>query len=133
MQGENNMGWTYCPPEQVPAELLAQRSPAPGRKTRSRLRADFIRHLTRWGCYRDAAARTGIDERTARRWREWDPEFARRCDVALGTHHEYVRGEAYRRVMNPEVKPVWHRGREVGHVQRVTDAMLMRLLGRLRP
>ena len=79
----------------------------------------------------DAAARAGVDPRTARRWREADPVFARRCDLSLALYIEKVEEEAEIRATTPQFRATWYRGRQVGHVRRVNDMMLVRLLRRL--
>ena len=125
------MGWTHCPIEEVPAEVLAEKPPAPRKRTLTRRKRDYERHLERWGCHLDAAARAGVDPRTARRWREADPEFARRCDVSLTNYIERVEEEAFERSARVQYRVTWYRGRQISHVRRVNDAMLMRLLRRL--
>ena len=125
------MAWTHCPIEEVPAEVLAEKPPAPRKRTLATKKRDYERHLMRWGCQLDAAARAGVDPRTARRWREDDPEFARRCDVALALYIERVEEEAFERATRPQFRATWYRGRQIGHLRRVNDAMLMRLLRRL--
>jgi hypothetical protein len=41
----------------------------PKRPSLAHRKRDFLRHLFRWGSMSEAAARTGIDRRTAHRWR----------------------------------------------------------------
>jgi hypothetical protein len=125
------MDWSRCPIEEVPAEVLAEKPPAPRRRTLARKKRDYERHLMRWGCHLDAAARAGVDPRTARRWREADPVFARRCDLSLALYIEKVEEEAEIRATTPQFRATWYRGRQVGHVRRVNDMMLVRLLRRL--
>jgi len=125
------MNWTHCPIEEVPAEVLAQKPPPPRKRTLTRKKRDYERHLQRWGCHLDAAARAGVDPSTARRWRQADPDFARRCDVSLSIYIERVEEEAERRARLPQYRATWYRGRQIGHVRRLNDAMLMRLLRRL--
>ncbi len=125
------MAWTHCPIEEVPAEVLAEKPPTPRKRTLATRKRDYERHLMRWGCHLDAAARAGVDPRTARRWREDDPEFARRCDVALAIYIERVEEEAFERATRPQFRATWYRGRQIGHLRRVNDAMLIRLLRRL--
>jgi hypothetical protein len=124
------MGWHSCPIEEVPAEVLAQKPPAPRKRTLARKKYDYERHLARWGNHADAAARTGVDERTARRWRE-EPGFGARCELALQFYREAIAEEAQRRATAPRYKPVWYRGRQIGHVRRFNDRLLMRLIERL--
>jgi len=124
------MGWHSCPIEEVPAEALAGKPPAPRKRTLARKKYDYERHLARWGNHADAAARTGVDERTARRWRE-EPGFRARCELALHFYREAIAEEAHRRATAPQYRPVWYRGRQIGHVRRFNDRLLMRLIERL--
>ncbi|TAJ37955.1 MAG: hypothetical protein EPO55_17170 [Reyranella sp.] len=124
------MGWSKCPIDEVPAEVLAERPPAPRKRTLARKKYDYERHLARWGNHADAAARTGVDERTARRWRA-EPGFRARCDLALKFYRETIEMETHRRVETPQVKPIWYRGRQVGHIRRFNDRLLLRLIARM--
>ncbi|MBI3197735.1 MAG: hypothetical protein HYZ40_09560 [Rhodospirillales bacterium] len=124
------MSWSKCPIDEVPAEVLAERPPAPRKRTLARRKYDYERHLARWGNHADAAAHTGVDERTARRWRE-EPGFRARCDLALKFYREAIEMETYRRMEAPEVKPIWYRGRQVGHIRRFNDRLLLRLIARM--
>jgi hypothetical protein len=126
------MVWSGCPIEEVPAEVLAERPPAPRKRTLARKKYDYERHLARWGNHAEAAARTGVDERTARRWRE-EPEFQARCELALRFYREAIAEEAQRRATTPQVKPVWYRGRQIGHLRRFNDRLLLRLIARMPP
>lgn len=124
------MVWSGCPIEEVPAEVLAEKPPAPRKRTLARKKYDYERHLARWGNHADAAARTGVDERTARRWRE-EPGFRARCELALQFYREAIEEEAHRRATVPQYKPVWYRGRQIGHLRRSNDRLLLRLVARL--
>ena len=124
------MSWSSCPIGEVPAEVLAQKPPAPRKRTLARKKYDYERHLARWGNHADAAARTGVDERTARRWRE-EPRFQARCELALQFYREAIEEETHRRATAPQVKPVWYRGRQIGHLRRFNDRLLLRLIARL--
>ena len=124
------MSWSYVSREEVPEEVLAQAPPKPRRRTTARKQADYERHLLRWGSHAEAAARTGIDARTSRRWRK-EPAFARRCEMALAEYRHAVMMEVSRRMANPEVRPIWHRGRQIGHLRRFNDRLLLRLIARL--
>lgn len=124
------MGWSYVPRDEVPEEILAAPPPRPRKRTRARKMYDYERHLARWGSHAEAAARTGVDERTARRWRQ-DPEFARRCAIALQYYRDQIVMEVGRRLENPEIRPIWHRGRQIGHLRRFNDRLLLRLIARM--
>ena len=122
--------WSGVPRNEVPAEILEQAPPPPRKRTLARKQYDYERHLTRWGNHAEAAARTGIDERTARRWRE-EPGFRARCELALKFYCEAIAEEAQRRALEPRYKPVWYRGRQIGHLRRFNDQLLLRLVARM--
>lgn len=124
------MSWSYVSREEVPEEVLGQAPPRPRRRTTVRKQADYERHLRRWGSHAEAAARTGIDARTSRRWRQ-EPAFARRCELALAEYRQIVMLEVSRRMENPEYRPIWHRGRQIGHLRRFNDRLMLRLIARL--
>ena len=125
------MSWTHCPIEEVPAEVLAEKPPAPRKRTLTRKKRDYEHYLAPWGCHLDAAARAGVDPSTVRRWRRADPYFARRCDVSLALYIERVEEEAHRRADRPQFRATWYRGRQIDRVRQINDTMLMRLLRRL--
>jgi hypothetical protein len=124
------MSWSYVSREEVPEEVLSRTPPRPRRRTTARKQADYERHLRRWGSHAEAAARTGIDARTSRRWRE-EAAFARRCEQALAEYRQIVMMEVSRRMRNPEYRPIWHRGRQIGHLRRFNDRLMLRLIARL--
>jgi len=105
--------------------------PPPRKKTRATRKRDYCRHLMRWGCHAEAAARAGVTDRTARRWREEDAEFFARCRAALDFYHAEIWQVARHRATKPDVKTVWYRGRPIGHIGRFNDTLLLRLVGRL--
>ena len=41
--------WSSVPRDEVPAEVLAERPPAPRKRTLARKQYDYERHLARWG------------------------------------------------------------------------------------
>lgn len=125
------MSWSAVSRQEVPPEVLAEAPPPPRKRTLARKKYDYERHLARWGNYADAAARIGVDERTVRRWRREDPEFRRRSDLARQFYREKIMDETYRRATEPQYKPVWHRGRQIGHLCRFNDRLLMRLIARM--
>ena len=121
----------HRPIEEFPAEALAELPPAPRKRTPAQQMRAYERHLTRWGCHLDAAARAGVDPSTVRRLRRPDPDFARRCDVSLSLHIGRVEEKAHRRANRPPFRAAWYRGRQNDHVRRINDTMPMRLLRRL--
>jgi hypothetical protein len=125
------MGWTDCSLSDVPREVLGEAPPPPRKRSRASRKLAYCHALTRWGNHADAAAAAGITDRTARRWREDDAAFGTRCRIALEMWRDDVWLAAQARVETPEVKPVWHRGRQIGHIKRFNTTLLMRLLDRL--
>ena len=122
--------WSGVPRNEVPAEILEQAPPPPRKRTLARKKYDYERHLARWGNHAEAAARTGVDERTARRWRQ-EPVFAGRCELSLQFYRQAIEMEAHARAETPEYKVVWYRGRQIGHLRRFNDRLMMRLVARL--
>ena len=111
--------------------MTEELAPPPRKKTRATRKRAYCRHLMRWGCHAEAAARAGITDRTARRWRDEDAEFYLRCQAALDLYRSEIWQTAFHRAETPEVKPVWYRGRQIGHIKRFNDTLLLRLVGRL--
>jgi hypothetical protein len=112
------------------APVVALESGPPGRPTRVRLQACFLRHFTLSGSVSDAAARAGIAQRTVQRWRTGNPAFARRYDDVLANRVELLEDLAMRRASSTDRRAVFHRGRQVATVERHNDVMLMRVLAR---
>jgi len=125
------MGWSDCPPEDVPDKVAAEAPPRPRKRSRASRKLAYCQALARWGSHADAAAAAGVTDRTARRWREEDAVFGTRSRIALEIWRDDVQLAAMHRAETPEVRPVWHRGRQVGHIKRFNTTLLMRLLDRL--
>ena len=100
----------------------------PKRPTLARRKHDFLRCLLRWGTTTEAAARIGIDRRTANRWRRADPKFDRDCEDRLAWRREAIILAASNRLLKPSKRPVLHRGRQIGHIERANDRVLVALL-----
>ncbi len=73
----------------------------------------------------EAEARTGVDCRTAHRWREQDARFDRDCRNRLEWHREEILFAAGHRVRNPKVRPVLYRRRQIGHIARPNDTLML--------
>ena len=100
----------------------------PKRPTLARRKYDFLRCLLRWGTSTEAAARIGVDRRTVNRWRLDDPIFDRDCDDRLAWRREAIVLAATDRLMKPSKRPILHRGRQIGHIARANDRVLVALL-----
>jgi hypothetical protein len=95
------------------------------RPSLARLKRDFLRHLYRWGSMSEAAARTGVDRRTAHRWREQDERFDFDCRERLQWRRIEILQAASHRALNPRSRPVLYRGRQIGHIARFNDALML--------
>jgi len=100
----------------------------PKRPSLARRKRDFLRHLLRWGVMSEAAARTGIDRRTAHRWRAEDEAFDQACREQLTYRRQKIMLAAIDRVENPKTRPVLYRGRQIGHIGRANDRIVAALL-----
>jgi len=113
------------PPEGYPDVVwyVPKRRPSLARRKR-----DFLRHLLRWGSMSEAAARTGVDRRTAHRWRAEDETFDHDCRERLKWRRETILLAAMDRVENPRTRPLLYRGRQIGHIGRANDRIVAALM-----
>jgi hypothetical protein len=72
--------------------------------------------------------RIGIDRRTAHRWRRDDPAFDEACRIRLEWRREAIILAASNRLVERTRRPIFRGSREIGHVARATDKMLVALL-----
>ena len=100
----------------------------PKRPTLARRKYDFLRCLLRWGTISEAAIRIGIDRRTAHRWRLDDPKFDEDCRARLKWRHSAIILAASNRLEKPTRRPIIRRGRQIGHIERANDKLLIALL-----
>lgn len=100
----------------------------PKRPSLARRKRDFLRHLLRWGSMSEAAARTGVDRRTAHRWRAEDEVFDQACRERLTLRRQKIVLAAIDRTENPKTRPVLYRGRQIGHVGRANDRIVAALM-----
>lgn len=105
----------------------------PRKPSLARRKRDFLRHLFRWGSMSEAAARTGIERRTAHRWREHDLEFDLACRDRLEWRRQEILLAAAKRLANPKSRPVLYRGRQIGHIARASDTLLIALAKSVAP
>lgn len=82
--------------------------------TPARRRAAFLRHLARCRTVTEAAARTGIDRRTARRWYNQYPAFAARWVQAAETRRRQAIENVVLAADDAEMRQVYYRGRRIG-------------------
>jgi hypothetical protein len=93
-----------------------------------RLRVRYLNHLRRCRSFREAAARVGIDESTARRWRAKKAEFGARCEEAVAQRHREDADELRLRAGEPRRRPYFFRGKQMGEHVEHDDRALMFLL-----
>ena len=128
-QPEPTMGGKPRPQEPVPFTGLVIRR---GRRlsTPARLRAAFLYHLARCGSVKEAAARAGVDRRTAQRWRERHPAFDRRWTKILETRRQEVLDDVIMDANTEETRPIYFRGRQIGVAPKRDRALRLYLLKR---
>ena len=105
----------------------------PRRPSLARRKYDFLRCLLRWGTISEAAARIGIDRRTAQRWRQEDPKFDEDCRSRLEWRREAIILAASNRLAKPTRRPIFRGGRQIGHIERANDKLLLALLKTFAP
>lgn len=93
-----------------------------------RLRVRYINNLRRCRNFREAAARVGIDESTARRWRAKYPAFAARCEAVVAERYAENRDDLRLRAGQVRTRPHFFRGKQVGEETIHDDRALMFLL-----
>jgi len=95
----------------------------PGRR-----RAAFRHNYARCGSIAEAAARTGVDTRTVRRWRKAFPDFARDLDGIVAERRRRAVDDVVLSAGQVEVRPIFHRGQQVGSYVRRNRALDLYLL-----
>lgn len=97
--------------------------------TPARRRAAFLRHLARCRTVTEAAARTGIDRRTAQRWYNQYPAFAARWLQVVETRRRQAVENVVLAADHAEMRQVYYRGRKIGeylHRDRALDLYLLK-------
>jgi hypothetical protein len=80
-----------------------------------------------------AAEIAGRSRATFYRWREEDEAFAAAWDDALESGTDRLEKEAIRRAVEGVNKPVFYKGKVVGHITEYSDTMLAMQLNARRP
>lgn len=93
-----------------------------------RLRVRYLNHLRRCRSFREAAARVGVDESTARRWRAKYAAFGTRCEEVVALRHREDADELRLRAGEPRRRPYFFRGQRAGEHVEHDDRALMFLL-----
>lgn len=114
------------------AATAVQRAMAPKpRRYGWRLRISFLNNFERSRSVTEAAARTGIDETTARRWRRKYPAFNRRWIEIVESRGRCKSEDLMLRAGEPQVvRRYFFRGKQVGELTRHEDRALMFLIQR---
>ncbi|MDP1749007.1 MAG: hypothetical protein Q8L22_06090 [Reyranella sp.] len=114
------------------AATAVQRAMAPKpRRYGWRLRISFLNHFERSRSVTEAAARTGIDETTARRWRRKYPAFNRRWIEIVESRSRCKAEDLTLRAGELQVvRRYFFRGKQVGELTRHEDRALMFLIQR---
>ncbi|TAJ28295.1 MAG: hypothetical protein EPO67_16415 [Reyranella sp.] len=83
--------------------------------TPARRRAAFRHHFARCRSVVAAAARTGVDSRTVRRWRKAFPKFAADLDAIVAERRREAIENVVLAAGHVEIRPIFYRGRRLGH------------------
>ena len=97
-------------------------------ETSARARERFLHAYALYGNITTAAKAAGIGRATVYVWQEHIAGFAEAMTAAGHEATEVLEQEAWRRARDGTPEPVYQHGREVGTVQRYSDALLMFLL-----
>ncbi|MDP1965044.1 MAG: hypothetical protein Q8K93_22915 [Reyranella sp.] len=93
-----------------------------------RLRVRYLNQARRCNTLREAAARVGIDESTARRWRIKYPKFAERLAEIVEERNRQNADDLKLRAGEPRTRPHFFRGKQIGEHVVHDDRALMFLL-----
>ena len=93
----------------------------------------FIRALTASGIVRVACKVAEVGRATAYRHRESNEAFAAAWDDALDDACDSLEAEARRRATQGTHKPVFYKGKIVGHIKEYSDTLIIFLLKANRP
>ncbi|MDP2331492.1 MAG: hypothetical protein Q8M19_12465 [Reyranella sp.] len=117
-------------PKSIERALLDAPSPKrPAAAQRGwRLRVRYANQLRRCSTLREAAARVGVDESTARRWRVKYPAFGKRCDKIIAERYQQNADDLKLRAGEPRTRPYFFRGKQIGEQVIHDDRALMFLL-----
>jgi hypothetical protein len=88
----------------------------------------YLNQARRCNTLREAAARVGIDESTARRWRIKYPKFAGRLAGIVEERHRQNSDDLKLRAGEPRTRPHFFRGKQIGEHVVHDDRALMFLL-----
>ena len=93
-----------------------------------RLRVRYANQLRRCATLSEAAARVGVDESTARRWRVKYPAFGKRCNDIIAERYRQNADDLKLWAGEPRSRPYFFRGKQIGEQVTHDDRALMFLL-----
>ena len=92
----------------------------------------FLSSLQTTGIVAWAAKAAKVGRQTVYDHMKADPDFAKRCEEAVGMAEDSLEEEVMRRALEGEQVPVYFRGKVVGQITRKSDTLLMFALNSLR-
>jgi hypothetical protein len=95
-----------------------------GLKLRSEAQATFLEAFAECGIIRSAAKAAGIARQTVYDWKNNDPAFAARYEVAEADANDVLREEIRRRAVDGWDEPVYQGGDLVGTIRRYDSGLL---------
>ncbi|MDE0205161.1 MAG: hypothetical protein OXP66_03955 [Candidatus Tectomicrobia bacterium] len=101
-------------------------------KRRREWETAFLSSLQTTGVVAWAAKAADVGRQTVYDHMKADPEFAKRCEEALGMAEDSLEDEVMRRALEGEQVPVYFKGKVVGQQTRKSDTLLMFALNSLR-
>lgn len=119
------------PPLPAPPDTPFERALRRPQRSPGRQRAAFLRQLERCLTVAEAATRAGVNRGTVYRWKEKDPEFARRWDERIRRLAEETGDTIALQVNRPEIRQVFYKGKRTGEHQRFNHRLLMHVQNRL--
>jgi hypothetical protein len=91
-------------------------------------RRAFFEVVTKTGCISDGCRAAGISRTTVNRWRDKDPEFARKLEAALAMASANIDMLAWERGVTGIEEPVIHYGKQVGTRIKRSDSIFRMIL-----
>jgi hypothetical protein len=117
----------------LPPEVIADDAPRRHDGFEGKRRRVFLAALTKTGCVRDAARAAGISPATVYNHQARDPDFARRCQVALDMAGSDIELHAWERGVVGIEEDVIAYGKVVGTRIKRSDMILKLLLQGCKP
>jgi hypothetical protein len=96
-------------------------------------RATFLEALQNTANVSASCQIAGLPRSCVYDWRDADPEFAADWAAAVALGCDALEDEAVRRGCEGWVRPVFHRGKEIGSIREYSDTLLIFMLKARRP